>query len=144
MSQKTCLCCVQVIHDPLENLLLLPEVSIKPARSSIFIRKVFSELFKNISRWALRRFRFAYHLMILVRCTVLFSKSMSIPTLLKNSLAALLSSVSTPWGEKNLTVGLDFVPSHSPKWINGFTLPNVSWNYSYKFNYIIRLILGTS
>lgn len=84
----------------------------------------------------------AYHLMILVRCTVLFSKSTSTPSPRKYSLAANLSSASTPWAEKNLTAGLDLVPSHSPKCIKGFTLGGANYmnlsshwllvSYSYK------------
>lgn len=42
---------------------------------------------------------------------------------------AHLNSASTPWGEKNLTVGLDLVPLQSPKWTNGFTLARASWNF---------------
>nr|GFA97023.1 hypothetical protein [Tanacetum cinerariifolium] len=40
---------------------------------------------------------------------------------LSNSLAANLSSDSTPWGVKNLTGGLDFDPLQIPKCINGLT-----------------------
>jgi hypothetical protein len=68
-----------------------------------------------------------HHLIIWVRYTVLFSKFTSIPPLLKNSLAAHLNSASIPWGEKNLTVGLDLVPLHSPKWTIGFSLAQASW-----------------
>lgn len=68
-----------------------------------------------------------HHLIIWVRYTVLFSKFTSIPPLLKNSLAAYLNSASIPWGEKNLTVGLDLVPLHNPKWTIGFSLAQASW-----------------
>ena len=69
-----------------------------------------------------------HNLIIRVRYTVLFSKSTSIPSPWKNSLAAHLNSDSTPSGEKNRTVGLDLVPLQSPKWTNGFTLAGASLN----------------
>jgi hypothetical protein len=56
-----------------------------------------------------------HHLIIRVRYRVLFSKSTSIPSPWKNSLAAHFNSDSIPSGEKNLTVGLDLVPLQSPK-----------------------------
>lgn len=70
-----------------------------------------------------------YHLMILVRYTVLFSRSTSMPPFRRNSLAACRSSTSTPWGEKKRTAGLDRVPLHSPKWISGFTFSRANYIY---------------
>lgn len=74
-----------------------------------------------------RLIKLFYHLMIRVSFTVLLSNATDTASDWKNSLVALLSSASTAWGEKNLTVGLDLVPLQRPKCIKGFTLGRASW-----------------